>query len=92
MTKCIGKGKWGSLTWLCIKNNNNIIVEIHITRENIEKAIIEHNTNHFKKVLNTKAFKDKIHNQLENNKIRDKILEGKLQRKECNNDNTYQLL
>ena len=49
MTKYVRKREWGSLNRLYIKNDNNIIVEIYITRKNTEKVIIEYNANHFKK-------------------------------------------
>ena len=72
-----------------MKNDNNIIIEIYITREKIEKAIIEYNTKYFKKVQNIKVFQDKTCNQLNEDKIRDKILEGRLQRENCDDENMH---
>ena len=54
--KHIGKGKINNLTWVHEVDSNNKIMKMHTKKEEIEKAIIQHNRKHFTKVHQTKVF------------------------------------
>ena len=73
-------------------NSNNEVDETLIKREEIEDRIKQYNINHFKKAHNSIAYKDKIYERLRQNSIWDKILNGILQREECNDEKVYRFL
>ena len=52
-----------------IKDENNKIIKWIYNREEIEIKLIEYNSNHYKKVYQSKYYKDKIYHQLTRNDI-----------------------
>ena len=62
MTKFLRRGTKNALRKIYITNEQNQIIKIIISREEIEDAIIQYNCNHLKQALNTNIFKDKIYN------------------------------
>ena len=89
ISRYIGKGGRENIKQLHIINTNSEVDETLIKREEIEDRIKQHNINHFKKVHNSIACKDKMHKRLRHNTIRDKILNRTLQREECNDKKVY---
>ena len=47
-------------------------------RNLIEEALIKQNLKHYRKVLKTQAFKDKIYQKLKEDGVQDRILNGNL--------------
>ena len=88
LSRHVGKGVKNNIKRLQVKNQNGS-TEIVIKREDIEEKIKDHNTRHFKKAHNSIAFKDRIYNQLKHNTVRDKILNGSLQREDCDDERVY---
>ena len=54
--------------------------------------MIRFNRKHFLKAKETPVYMDKIRKALQYNKIRDKVVEGKLTRNEVQNDDVYEFL
>ena len=69
--KYVGRGANGSLKRLHQINEKNEIIKIYLKKEEIEEQLMSYNKKHYKKVFNILIYKDKIHNQLQNNEIRD---------------------
>ena len=61
-------------------------------KEEIERMIIKHNKEHFSKVKSTKKHNDKMHKIVNENKTRDAIMKGELNRDECDDEEVYQFL
>ena len=61
-----------------------------IKREEIKEKIITCNTSHFKKAYSSKIHNNRICKELRKDSIRDRILNGILQKEECDNDNIYE--
>jgi len=53
---------------------------------------MQHNRKLYRKIHEIKICKDKIYLLLQNNEIKDKILEGKLEWKDYNNKNIHKFL
>ena len=68
----------GNIKRLYEIDKDNKIKNTYINKESIESKIIEYNAKHFTKAHQTIAYKDKIYAQLNDNKIRDKILNREL--------------
>ena len=68
----------GNIKRLYEIDEDNKIKNTYINKESIESKIIEYNTKHFTKAYEIIAYKDKIYTQLNDNKIRDKILNREL--------------
>jgi len=92
LTKHAGKGVKGNLKRLHIIEDNQTISRTIIGKENIEHEIKKFNENHFKQAHQSEMYKDKIYAELENNEIRDKILNGQLTREECDSKNVWEFL
>ena len=80
MTKHAGKGMKNSLKLLKIVNDDGEIIKIIMARKEIEEKLIKFNRSHYQKANETKVCQDKIHRKLGDNIIRDKILNGQLER------------
>ena len=61
-------------------------------KEDIEQAIFDYNTIHFKEAHETKVYQDKIYRQLQVNEIRDKILDGRLWEEDYDDKEVFQFL
>ena len=78
LTKHVGRGPNHSLKRLHIKDKNSVITETFLDQTTIERKIIDHNRQHYKKVMNMNAYNDKIYDMLQNNTIQNKILSRNL--------------
>ena len=92
MTKYLGKGVNGVLRKQNIRNNQKEIIKTLNDRKEIEDAIIKYNRQHLKQAHQIPVYNDRIYKQLSNNKIRDKILTGKLERDKCTNKEVFKFL
>lgn len=92
LSRHVGKGKRETMKRLQIPSSDGSEDEYVIDREKMENKIMEYNRSHFKKAHNSKVFNDKIYKELRNDNVRDKILNGTLQREECDDDNVYEFL
>ena len=78
ITNHIGRGKRKNLIRVYEVNNNKEIVKTYVGKEEIEREIMKHNRKHFIEAYQTKAFQDKIYEKLQNDEVRERILNGKL--------------
>jgi len=92
LSRHVGKGKRDGLRRLHKTNQNNEIVETYVDRIEIERELVNYNKDHFTQAHTTEAYKDKIYNALSEERVRDRILKGDLQRDECDYDNIYEFL
>ena len=81
--------RWSSTTTNARRTN---ILHIYTKRETIESKIIDYNTSHFKKTLDTQIVKNKIYERLNNDEIQNKILTRQLERYEYDNDKVFEYL
>ena len=58
----------------------------------MENAIVKQNTHHYKKVLQTKAYTNKIYTNLNQDNTRDRILKGILHKEECTDQDQCKFL
>ena len=79
----IGRGPNISLKRLYEKDEEGSIISTYLDRSMIESKLMEYNRNYYHKVMQINAFKDKIHNKLQNDNIRNKILSSTLTQDEC---------
>ena len=61
-------------------------------REEIKDVIIQHNKKYVQIVHDTVVYNNKIYYQLEDDKVRDKILQGGLYREDYDNPNIFEFL
>ena len=81
-----GKGEREGIKQLHEVDNNDKITKTYADREGIENKIIECNEGHFMKAQNTVAHEDETHKKLRDNEVRNRILDRKLNRDECNDE------
>ena len=67
-------------------------MDVKYERNEIEEVLISQNIAHYKKVLKTLIYQDKIYNKLTDNETREKILQGTLHCSECDNEDAYLFL
>jgi len=77
----LGKPK-NALKKLRIRNMSTNSINTYYERKEIEEELIRFNRKHFSKAKETVAYKNRIIKALNNNEIRDKILEGTITRNE----------
>lgn len=92
MTKYVGKGGKQSLKRVHKVNSSNRVIEIIQDRNRIEEEVSKYNENHFKKVLTSKAHNDKVHEKLDCDDVRDRILNGTLKVDECSDKDVCEFL
>ena len=85
LTEIVRKGPKIELKSIKVINGERSVINIKYEREEIKNSLINQNTAHYKKVLKTLVYQDKIYEQLAKDKIRDKILDGSLHCEECDN-------
>ena len=73
-------------------NEDNSIKKVDYHWNEVEELLINQNKKYYSKVLGTKVYKDKIYPKLLINKIRDKILNGKLLPNKCSNQEVYEYI
>jgi len=91
-SKHVSKRIKESLKRLHEVNQNQEIIKTSIKKEEIEHTIFSHNLNHFKKNHNTIAYKDKIYSKLQDDKVKDKILNGQLRKEDYDHEDIYNFL
>ena len=91
LSRHVGKGVKDNIKRLQVKHSNGDI-ETVIERKEIEDKIKDYNTKHFKKAHNSIAYKDKICHKLNRNHVRDKMLNGNLQREDCDNEKVFRFM
>ena len=84
----VGRGPKRPLKFVITKDGEKTINQ----QDQIEQAIIDHNIAHHKAVFKTKVYQDKIYYKLSSNKIRDKILNRKLEEEDCSNKEVFKFL
>ena len=87
ISKHVGKGSKGSLKRLHIVNEKDQIVKTYVDKESIEDNIRKHNIKHFIQAYRTDMYNDKIYTELTNPIIRDKILNGDLDKEDYDSEN-----
>ena len=92
ITRHIGKGDRDGIKRLHVVNEDNQIIKTSINREQIEEEIIMYNEQHLKQAHSSIMYKDKIYKKLRNNDIRDKILDGRLRKQDCDDERVYEFL
>ena len=90
LTKTLGKKS--ALHKLQITNPLNKTTRTTYDRKEIESLLTQHNIEHFSKAKKTPAYNDKIIKNLHKEEIRDKILKGKLQKEDVDDDHVYEFL
>ena len=92
VTAHIGRGERSSLKRVHEENSDAQIIKTHMGKENIKKAIIEHNCQHFTKAHQSKVYQDKTCKEFQNNRIRKKISHSDLREDACNNEEVHEFL
>ena len=92
MTKYLGKGVKGVLRKLHIRNDQMEIIKTLNDHKEIKDAIIKYNREYLKQAHQIPMYNDRIYKQLSNNKIRDKILIGKLEQDDYTNKEVFRFL
>ena len=92
LLKGIGKGNKKSLKQIRKENDKGDITEEFYDRDSIENAIAQYNKLHFRQAFSSKAYRDKIYKKLKYDEIRERILCGELEVKECDDNNVYSFL
>jgi len=92
LTRNVGKGENSSIKWLHEKDNKRRIINTFLDLQTIENKLINFNQRHYKKVMEILAYKDKLHDRLKDDDIRNKILEGTLSQRDCNNDEIFKFI
>jgi len=72
------------------KDEERNVIGEYYQRDDIEREILQYNTHHFTKVHQSKAYKDKIYKKLPINKVRNKILTGRIRRQDFDDENVYE--
>ena len=62
----------------------------HSQRKDIEEEIIKHNKQQFTIAVQSKVDKDKIYKKLDDKEMTRKILEGRLERNDCDNEELFE--
>ena len=92
LSREVGKGKKNSLKRLYIqdkeKNNYKQIIE----RNKIENEILQYNQKHYKQAYESKAYRDRIYEKLSDDRYRDKILKGELEKCDCDYEEVFKFL
>ena len=92
LSRHVGKGMRESMKRLKIVGSNKVHDECIVDREKMEEKIMDYNRKHFKKAHSSKVYNDKIYKELRNDAVRNKIMNGTLQREECDNENVHKFL
>ena len=92
LTTHIGRGAKNSLKKLHIVNENEQIINTLMNKEKIEEAISQHNTSHYQQAMQTPIYQDQIYHKLQDDEVRNDILDGNLQRSQCDDKDVYQFL
>ena len=86
ISRHVGKGDRDGIKRIHTVDDSNQIIKTYVNRKQIENKISRYNEKHLKKAYESIIYKDKIYKILRNDSIRDKILEGRLRRDECDKE------
>ena len=92
LTKHVGKGEKNSLKRVKVVNEQNEIIKECQDRHDIETEIARYNKQHFRQAFSSKAYTDKIYSKLQYDNIRDKILNGTIERSECDHQDVFDFI
>lgn len=92
ITNHIGRGARRSLTKVHVVNDNREIVKTYVSKEEIEEQIINYNRKHYTQAHQTKIYQDKIYHKLQEDDVREKILNGTLYAQDCDNREVLEFL
>ena len=92
ISKHIGRGVNKNLTRVHEVNSEHKIVKTYIGKVDIEDAIMKYNKMHFTKAHKANIYNDKIYDKLQQDEIRDKILQGRLVEEDCDNREVFEFL
>ena len=92
LTKHIGKGEKNSLKRVKVLNERNEVIEECQDKLSIEQEIAKYNKKYFRKAYSSNAYKDIIYMQLKIDQVRDKILEGRLRKEECDDERVFEFM
>ena len=90
LTNNVGKGEKNGL-----KKVEVVVGEETISvrnKEEMESMTTKHDKEHFSKAKDTKAHKDKKHNSMNENKTRDSMMNGDLNREDCDEEEVCEFL
>ena len=91
MKRNVGKSK-NALSKLRVKKPNSNETYTCYERGEIESKLVEHNRQHFSKAKNTAAYKNRVIRALNQDNIRDKILNGTIKESEVNDKDVHEFL
>ena len=92
VTRHVGKGERDGIKRLHAVDAENRIIHTSVSREQIEEQIISHNEQHLKQAHSSIMCQDKMHKKLRDNEIRNKILDGRLRRDDCDDQRVCEFL
>lgn len=92
ISRHVGKGEREGIKRTREVDENNKIIKTHADRESIEDSIIKCNEMHFAKAHNSIAHADRIYEKLRHDKACDKILDGRLNKDECDDERAHEFL
>ena len=92
LSEHIGKGENTALSTVIKYNKKDEVIKIGSDRHTVERMLIQYNTSHFKQAYHSTLYKDKIFPKLSDNKIQERILEGRVSPKECSSYDVYKFL
>ena len=87
VTNNVGKGKKLGLR----STQDEEGIEYH-NKEEIEEKVMKHNKMHFSKVKESKFYKDKMHDNINEDNVRDKTLSEELNRGDCDEKSVCKFL
>ena len=92
LSRKVGKGEKHSLKCVRVENELGEVEKELQDRDSIEREIAAYNVKHFRQAFDSKAYKDKIYNKLNINKVRDKIINREVEVDDCDDEDVYSML
>jgi len=92
LTNNMGKKVKSRLKLLRVKNIEGRDVKTLYDRREIENSLLKYNKEHFSKAKQSQTYKDRINKRLYNDSIRDKILEGMVDKAEVDSEDLREFL
>ena len=87
-----GKGKRDSMKRIHESNNENVIIKSYADCQSFESKILEFNTKHFQQAHQSIAFKEKIYDKLKKDNMRDRVLNGEIEERDCDDTRVFKFL
>ena len=92
LTATIGKGLKQLLKCGIVKDDEGKVVKTINDKVELETELINQNKKHYRKVFQTKVYKDRIYSKLLNDNICNRILYRTLTRDECSDNDIFEFL